>query len=297
MTEPTEPRSLKRTIPPGLQKKVEAIQTKIPRTTGSPEDLDEEKKRWLIVGICLHSIISPLLRKYVYCIVSSLYRSLVDRNYINMQGPNKYLRKFPATNKYFLNYGSINNNYDNWKHDDHMYDYKVMSHVDLSKLFLQPNMTHYSAIDESCDASALLGMITNISLFPPAVQTVAKKIKSDIRNKWAHCDFKDWNAAKYEDSFNSMTQLVKNVGTSSTEEHKILGELNTWATNGQNLLSGLKLGIDIVDEIRQQTHVLSEYALTLRTVTESERINLQTELNNLKNNLQERMSDVERTTT
>lgn len=63
---------------------------------------------------------------------------------------------------------------------------------------------------------------------------------------------------------------------------------------GQNLLSGLKLGIDIVDEIRQQTHVLSEYALTLRTVTESERINLQTELNNLKNDLQERWSNVEK---
>lgn len=48
-----------------------------------------------------------------------------------------------------------------------------------------------------------------------------------------------------------------------------------------------------MDEIRQQTHVLSEYALTLRTVTEIERINLQTELNNLKNDLQERMSNVE----
>lgn len=63
---------------------------------------------------------------------------------------------------------------------------------------------------------------------------------------------------------------------------------------GQNLISGLKLGIDIVDEIRQQTNILSEYALTLRTVTESERINLQTELNNLKDDLQERMSNVER---
>ncbi|VDI29181.1 Hypothetical predicted protein [Mytilus galloprovincialis] len=294
MTEPTEDRPLKRTIPTDLQKKVEEMQIKIPRIAGPPGDLDEEKKRWLIVGICLHSIISPLLRKYVYCIVSSLYRSLVNRNNIDMQGWNRYLWKFPDTNEYYLNYKSINNNYDNWKNDYHMYDYKVMSHVDLSKLFLQPNMTHYSAIDESCDASALLGMITNISLFPPAVQTVAKKIKSEIRNKWAHCDFKDWNAAKYEDSFNLMTQLVKNVGTSSTEEHTILGELNTWATNGQNLVSGLKLGIDIVGEIRQQTQVLSEYALKLSTETESEKNHLQTELNNLKNDLQKRMSNVER---
>ncbi|XP_063412635.1 uncharacterized protein LOC134695341 [Mytilus trossulus] len=302
MTEPTEPRSLKRTIQPDLQKKVEEIQTKIPRTTGPPGDLDEEKKRWLIVGICLHSIISPLLRKFVDPIVSNLYNSLVSSDSIDTQVHPSYLKKYPARNRYFLNYESINKNRrvpkkninNKWLNDYQKYDYKVMSHVELSKLFLQPNMVHYSAIDESCDASALLGIITNISSFTPAVQTDAEKIKSDIRNEWAHCVFKDWNAAKYKDSFDSMGQLVKNIGMSSKEEHKILGELNTWATNGQNLLSGLKLGIDIVEEIRQQTHVLSEYALTLRTETKSERINLQTELNNLKNDFQERMSNLER---
>lgn len=34
MTEPTEDRTLKRTIPPDLQRQVEDIQIKIPRTTG-----------------------------------------------------------------------------------------------------------------------------------------------------------------------------------------------------------------------------------------------------------------------
>ncbi|CAC5423711.1 unnamed protein product [Mytilus coruscus] len=304
MTEPKEPRPLKRTFPPDLQKQVEDIQKKVPRTTGSPGDLDEEKKRWLIVGICLHSIISPLLRKYVDPIVSNLYNSLVSSHSIDTQSCNGYLKKYPATNKYFLSYESINNNrsvpktkkYNKWMNDYQKYDFKVTSHVNLSKLFLQPHMALYSAIDESCDSSALLGMVINISSFPPAVQTDAEKIKSDIRNDWAHCVFKDWNAAKYIDSFNSMGQLVKNLGMSSIEEHRILGELNTWATNGQNLLSGLRLGIDIVEEIRQQTHVLSEYALTLNTETESERINLQTELNKLDTDFQklkERMSDAE----
>lgn len=34
MTEPTAPRPLKRTIPPDLQRQVEDIQIKVPRTTG-----------------------------------------------------------------------------------------------------------------------------------------------------------------------------------------------------------------------------------------------------------------------
>ncbi|VDI76806.1 Hypothetical predicted protein, partial [Mytilus galloprovincialis] len=242
MTEPTEDRTLKRTIPPDLQRQVEDIQIKIPRTTGPPGDLDEEKKRWLIVGICLHSIISPLLRSYVDPILSNLYNSLVSRDFIDTQGYHGYLKKYPATNKYFLNYESINNNRsvpkkkinNKWLNDYQNYDYKVHSHVDLSKLFLQPNMAQYSGINETCDLSALLGLIINIhdiSLFPSDVQTDAEKIRSDIRNPWAHCDFREWTTGKYTHSINVMGQLVKDIGLTNREENRILGELNTWATN------------------------------------------------------------------
>lgn len=34
MTEPSEPGPLKRTLPPDLQREVEDIQTKVPKTTG-----------------------------------------------------------------------------------------------------------------------------------------------------------------------------------------------------------------------------------------------------------------------
>ncbi|CAG2247538.1 unnamed protein product [Mytilus edulis] len=259
-----------RRIPPDLQKQVEDIQTKVPRTTGPPGDLDEEIKRWLIVGICLHSIISPLLRKYVDPFISNLYNSLVSSDSIDTQGYQRYLRKYPAANIYYLNYKSINNNSKLAKNYWN-YDYKVKSHVDLSKLFLKPSMAIYSAIDETCDTSALLGMVVNINAFPPAVQVDAKRpifrlpkqIRSEIRNPWAHCDRTEWTTAKYADSFNLMGQFVREIGLRNREENQILGELNTWATNGNNYLSGTVLGLEIVEEIRQQTHVLSEYVQTL----------------------------------
>ncbi|CAC5391178.1 unnamed protein product [Mytilus coruscus] len=301
MTEQTEPRPLKWTIPPNLQGQVEDIQIKVPRKTGPLGDLDEEKKRWLIVGICLHSIISPLLRKYADPIVSNLYSCLVSSDSIDTQGYHRYLNKYPAANRYLFNYESINNNRNvpkkkinnKWINDYQAYDYKVTSHVDLSKLFLQPSMAHYSAIDESCDLSALLGMVINISSFQPVVQSDAEKIRSDIRNPWAHCDFTEWTIAKYADSFQLMEQLVKDLGLYNREENRVLGALNTWATNGQNFLSGTILGLEIVNDIHQQTHILSEYVLTLCTEADSQFLKVQQELNDLENSLQERMRNLE----
>ncbi|XP_071150627.1 serine/threonine-protein phosphatase 6 regulatory ankyrin repeat subunit C-like [Mytilus edulis] len=292
MTEPPEPGPLKRTIPPDLQKDVEDIQTKVPRNTGPPGDLDEEKKRWLIIGICLHSIISPLLRKYVDPILSNLYSSLVSSNFIDTQSCNGYLKQYPVTNRYYLNYESVNNN-RRLNKNYRSYDYKVTSHVDLSKLFLQPNMAQYTGFNESCDSSALLGLVINISSFPPIIQTDAEKIRSDIRNPWAHCDFREWTTGKYTDLFNLMGQLVKDIGLSNIEENRILGELNTWATNGQHFLSGTTLGLEIVGEIRQQTHILSSYVQTLCSEADSQFIGVQEELTRIDYDLQQRIQILE----
>ncbi|XP_076087763.1 uncharacterized protein LOC143058186 [Mytilus galloprovincialis] len=292
MTEPTEDRPLKRTIPPDLQRQVEDIHIKIPRTTGPPGDLDEEKKRWLIVGICLHSILSPLLRKYVDPIISNLYNSLVSSDSIDTQGYTTYLKKYPSTNRYFLNYESVNNN-RRFNKNYRSYDFRVRSHVDLSKLFLQPNMAQYTGFNESCDSSALLGLVINISSFPPIIQTDAEKIRSDIRNPWAHCDFREWTTGKYTDSFNAMEQLVKDIKLTNREENRILGELNTWATNGQHFLSGTPLGLEIVGEIRQQTHILSSYVNTLCSEADGQFIRVQEELTRVENDLQGRIQSLE----
>ncbi|CAG2241208.1 unnamed protein product [Mytilus edulis] len=174
MTEPTEHRPLKRTIPPDLQTQVEDIQKKITRTTGPPDDLDDRRKRWLIVGICLHTIISPVLRTYVVPVVTKLCYSLTSRNKIHKQTYGSHLERYAPTNTQ-LNYEAINNNKTLYGRNRARYDYRVKSAVDLSRLFLQTHMAHFTAFDDSCDSSALLGIIVNIDRFPPVVQADARK--------------------------------------------------------------------------------------------------------------------------
>ncbi|CAC5378847.1 GTPase IMAP family member 4,GTPase IMAP family member 7 [Mytilus coruscus] len=290
MAEQTSLNPFKRPISPDLQRQDD--QNKVQRITGQLEDLDEEKKRWLIVGICLHSIISPLLRRYIDPIVSNLYNSLKSSDSIDKQENNKYLKKYPATNTYYLNYESINNN-RNEKRNYWNYDYKVTSHVDLSKLFLLPNMANYSGIDESCDSSALLGMIIRISSFPPGVKIVAEKIRENIRNSWAHCKFGEWDRVKYTNSFVLMGQLVKELDLGDSERNRIFGELKTWSTNGLKFMKKKTLGLEIVDEIRQHTHVLSEYVQTRLTETDNQFHSVHKELKDLESGLQERIENLE----
>ncbi|XP_052080612.1 uncharacterized protein LOC127718586 [Mytilus californianus] len=294
---------LKLITTPGLQ--IQDDQNKVPMITGPPGDLNNEKKRWLIIGICLHTIISPLLRKYVDPIIINLYKSLVFSDSIDTQDYHTYLKKYPGTNKYFLNYESINDNRkvpkkkinNAWKGDYQRYNYKVTSHVDLSKLFLKPHLAHYSAIDESCDSSALLSMVINISSFPQTVQTDADKIRVDIRNSWAHCDFRNWTREKYRNCFHIMGQFVKDLSLSDTERARILGELKTWVTNGQNyFLSETRLGAKIADEIRQQIHVLGEYVQHGLTETDIQIFKVKEELQDLENGLQEKIRNLENKT-
>ncbi|CAG2249598.1 unnamed protein product [Mytilus edulis] len=281
MTESSGLSTLKRKIPRDLQRQVDDIQIKIPRTTGPHDDLDNSKKRWLVVGICLHNIISPVLRNYVVPVITKLCYSLTRLHKINQQTYRSYLRRYPPTNKE-LNYEAINSNKDKFKWRRALYDYRVKSPVDLSRLFLQTHMAHFTAFDDSCDSSALLGIIVNIDRFPAIVQADAKKIRSNIRNPWAHCDFSAWTATKYTDSFKLMGQLITNLRLSNREENSILGELNRWATNGKNFLSGTGLDVEIVDGFRQQTHILSEYVQRVCTRTDSQFDTVQKELTDLE---------------
>ncbi|VDI72551.1 Hypothetical predicted protein [Mytilus galloprovincialis] len=148
-------------------------------------------------------------------------------------------------------------------------------------------MAHFTAFDDSCDSSALIGIIVNIDRFLPVVQFDANKIRIDIRNPWAHCKFTEWTTKKYADSFKLMKQLITDLKLSNTEENRILGELNRWETNGQNFLSGTKLDVEIVAEIRQQTHILSEYAQRVCKETDIKFVKVQKELTDLESKYKE----------
>lgn len=151
--------------------------------SGPPGDLDDNKKRWLVVGICLHSILAPALRKYVEPIVTNLYNSLKISDHIDLQTYQGHLQTYGTANIH-LNYYPINNNKASRGY--RTYDYKVQNAVDLSKLFLKTHMANYTAFDESCDSSALLGMIVNIDIFPVNVQRDAEDVRICI---YYYCTF------------------------------------------------------------------------------------------------------------
>ena len=85
------------------------------------------------------------------------------------------MKKYPAKNKHLLNYEAINNN-KSLKGVLADFDYKVINAVDFSKLFLQRHMAQYTGFNDSCDSSALLGLLINIDTFPPSVPIVAQQV-------------------------------------------------------------------------------------------------------------------------
>ncbi|VDI71557.1 Hypothetical predicted protein [Mytilus galloprovincialis] len=231
MSKPEEHKPLKTTIPPVLQRLERGIPKSLQRSKDLPDEIDEREKRWLIVGICLHTIISPVLRKYVVPVVTRLFFSLISRNKIHKQTYENHLKIFDLTNTE-LNYEVINNNKPKYGSDRALYDYRVMSPVDLSKLFLQTHMAHFTAFDDSCDSSALLGIIVNIDKFPAVVGSDARQIRSDVLNPWTHCDFTEWTATQYSDSFQLMGQLIRNLRLSNREENRTQCDLHVWAGKG-----------------------------------------------------------------
>ncbi|CAG2184837.1 unnamed protein product [Mytilus edulis] len=212
----------------------------------SPQgDLEDNKTNWLVVGICLHSILSPALRKYVDPVVTNLYNLLKISDQIDLQSNTNYLRTYGAASMY-LNYEAINNNKTTHGYRTVLWDYNVQNAVDLSKLFLQTHMAHYTAFDGSCDSSALLGLID--------------KVRSAIRNPWAHCNFTEWDTVKFNLSLQTIEDFIYLLKLNGAEESKIIGELNKWRLNGTSFFQGTTTGLEIVDNIQQEIQVLVTYA-------------------------------------
>ncbi|CAC5404691.1 unnamed protein product [Mytilus coruscus] len=225
---------IKRSIPRDHQDDVDVIaqHSQQKRETAKLSDLDDNQKRWSIVGICLHRIISPALRKFVLPILTALYNELTLNHKIDTQTYQTHLQKYPPRNVY-LNYEAVNNNKATFGYQKANYDYTIKSVVDLSKLFLQTHMAQYTGFDDTCHSSALLRLIINIDKFPTVVKSDAEYVRSVIKDPWAHCIITDWTAGKYSDSFQRMEQLVKNLSLSFYEENQIIETLKEWKINAK----------------------------------------------------------------
>ena len=108
---------------------------------GSSFNLDDNQKRWMVIGICLNRILLPPLRDFVAKEMTKHYKALQTAHKIDTQDNNHYL---PRDGGFEFNYGSINSNWDLWKRKKVSYNYNVGSADELAKLYLEPKMAKFT---------------------------------------------------------------------------------------------------------------------------------------------------------
>lgn len=129
----------------------------------------------MVNGICLHTVLSPALRKWVESILTVFQNDLINNYNIDTQIYSNQLRKDPQ-NGVFLNYETVNNNKTKYGKNYAKYDYTIKNAVELSKLYLQTHMAHYTGFDDTCDISHLLCLILEITRFDPVIKADADDV-------------------------------------------------------------------------------------------------------------------------
>ncbi|XP_046863493.1 uncharacterized protein LOC124457257 [Xenia sp. Carnegie-2017] len=159
--------------------------------------LNDDEKRWCVYGIVLNHVLIPAIHNF----------------------------PSPKYSLHDLHYENINNNETK---DKKKFNYKITSHVDFGKLFLQ-NMAKFNSYD-SCDASAVLNLLEWIPIFSNLVQNAAKIVRDD-RNSWAHCSFLEFGGTDFHQKIDNMKQLVKELCL----ETKVLNDINYWKNQALTL--------------------------------------------------------------
>ena len=195
--------------------------------------ITDNQRRWVVVGICLNKLLTPVLRNILRKEIPAWYNKLCSLpKQINKQTYRKHASKLPPS-KMNLKYGNINKNYDNHQKIYNRYDYNVNDPESLAKLFVQPFMATFSGFDQTMDLAAALTIICEADPFHISGAAVqAKDVRSEVRNEWAHCNFAYWNDANYRKCLAHMETLVKNLKIPSADENHFMNELNDWKEKG-----------------------------------------------------------------
>ncbi|XP_052081165.1 uncharacterized protein LOC127719182 [Mytilus californianus] len=91
-----------------------------------------------------------------------------------------------------------------------------------------------------------------------------------------------------------MRHLIRKLKLTEEKEKRILRQLENWETHGKHFLSGTTLGLEIAEEIRQHTHVLSKYVLAPMDETDDQFIRVHKELNDLETGLQKYLERIQK---
>ena len=195
----------------------------------SSSGTSEEQRRWLVVGIALHHVLTPCLREKIKNEMTPFYQHVVRNFGFDKQTFATHKKTIPPSIKN-LNYGSINNNAATHRHPRH-YDYCVKDELSLAKLFMKPFKAQFNAFDHSFHSSAALTVLCGALPFT-SVKRLAEDVRSQVRNEWAHCNFTAWTEGHYDTCFDLMEALVTNLRFASSDEAKILDELKFWRKEG-----------------------------------------------------------------
>ncbi|XP_028391760.1 uncharacterized protein LOC114516467 isoform X2 [Dendronephthya gigantea] len=223
----------------------------------------DEERRWVVIGLCLTKVLTPALRKVLAIEMPNWYNNLCQPSTeIDKQVYSGYQKTLnPSILK--LNYKNINNN-DVSGLKPSAYDYAVKDPLSLAKLFVQPHMCKFTGFDQTMDSSAALSLICEAEPFiNMGAAAHAKRVKSDIRNEWAHCKFLEWTQAKFNACFRSMESLLKKINLSFEDEQNICNALCSWKDMGFELCFGQPLDMEVFTFLKSQVDELCEQMIEL----------------------------------
>jgi hypothetical protein len=119
----------------------------------------------------------------------------------------------------------------------------------LAKSCLPQHLTKFETVNhESCDCTALFGIITHncnknckdltshldlLSEFKK-IRDIVLEARTNVRNKWAHCNLSEWDEDMFFYSFQILIDLVEKAGC----DGQITQYLEDLRNNGVNALSG-----------------------------------------------------------
>ena len=195
--------------------------------------LTDDQRRWVVTGICLNKLLTPVLRTVLGQQIPLWYNNLcILPNPIHKQTYKKHETKLPPSTVK-LKYGNINKNHDNHKSTYSAYDYDVKDPESLAKLFVQPFMAKFTGFDQTLDLSAALSLIAEADPFHSSgAAAQASMVRSNVRNEWAHCDFSYWSEVNYCMCIQHIESLVKKLNLPSADEDDFVNELNNWKEKG-----------------------------------------------------------------
>ena len=248
--------------------------------------ISNEERRWVVVGVCLTKVLTPPLRNVLASELQKWYNVLCQPpDEIDKQVFSKYKKTLPPS-KLSLKYENINNN--KIHKSSSAYDYAVMDHLSLAKLFVQPFMSMVTGFDQTMDMSAVLAVLCEADPFSGAAVD-AKTLRSNVRNKWAHCNFSEWTVPDFNDAFQKMESLVKKMNLSAADEKMLCDDLDSWKNKGLQLCFGQAVDLELLELVTKKVAELRTAVKTWKIESDSEMDSLLNKLSNIKSNFEKEL--------